>query len=737
MNRAITGQGTNDARAKSVGGKPRDEDRPGDDTPDTDHLLSCLEFLTRHYERPYSADVLRAGLPIDGGRMNPSLFIRAAERVGLAGRVVKRPLKALSRSVLPAVLILEGDQACVLVDFPDDKNASVMLPETGQGVQKIDRAALAEIFAGVVIYLRPEFDFAAATGEEETAASGHWLWGPILKNWWIYGQVVIAAVLINIFALATPLFIMTVYDRVVPNNATETMWVLAIGAAIVFGFDFVVRSLRGYYLDIAGKRADVLMSSRIFNHVLDMQLAARPASSGAFANTLREFEAVRDFFTSATLAALVDLPFVLLFVGVIWAVAGNLAIIPLVAVPIVLVIGLAVQVPLTAMVRRSLREANVQHGVLYETLGGIETIKSLGADGRMRKRWEGLVGQSARINLRTRFLSMMTLNLTATVQQLATIAVVVLGVLMIGRNELTVGALIAAVILNGRAVGALGNVAQVLVRMHHARAALKSLNMIMSMATERPALRKFLHRPRLRGAIDFREVTFTYPEQPIAALRGVSFSIAAGEKVGLVGRLGSGKSTIQKLVLGLYHPQEGSILMDGTELRQIDPVDLRRNLGTVPQDVFLLAGSVRENLTIGAPHVSDAAILRASHVAGVDEWVRRHPMGYDLEVGERGERISQGQRQSIAIARSLLLDPPILLMDEPTSSMDNPSEAVLKKNLEKLLPGRTLLLVTHRTSLLSIVDRLIVLDRGAVVADGPRDEILKALADGQVQRQAS
>ena len=747
MNRAATGQGTEKARAEPVlaagaaldegSGKARDEEGSGSGAPDTDHLLACLEFLTRHYERPYSAEVLRAGLPMDSGRMNPSLFVRASERVGLVARVVKRPLKALSNMVLPAVLILEDDQACVLVEFPDDKHASVMLPETGAGVETIDRAALARIFGGFVIYLRPEFDFAAKGSEKESAATSHWLWGPILKNWWIYGQVVIAAILINVFALATPLFIMTVYDRVVPNNAIETLWVLAIGAAIVFSFDLVVRSLRGYYLDVAGKRVDVLMASRIFNHVLDIQMASRPASSGAFANTLREFEAVRDFFTSATLVALVDLPFVLLFIGVIWAVAGNLAIIPLVAVPLVLMIGLAVQVPLTVMVRRSMREANDKHGVLYEALGGIETIKSLGADGRMRKRWEGLVAQSARSGLRTRLLSMMTLNLTATIQQLATIAVVVLGVLMIGRNELTVGALIAAVILNGRAVGALGQVAQLLVRMHHARAALKSLNMIMSTPVERPAVRKFLHRPRLRGAIDFREVTFTYPEQPIAALRRVSFSIAPGERVGLVGRLGSGKSTIQKLILGLYHPQEGSILMDGTELRQIDPVDLRRNLGTVPQDVFLLAGSVRENLTIGAPNASDAAILRVSRIAGVDEWVRQHPMGYDLEVGERGEHISQGQRQSIAIARSLLLDLPILLMDEPTSSMDNPSETVLKKNLGRLLPGRTLLLVTHRTSLLSIVDRLIVLDKGAVVADGPRESVLKALADGQVKQKAS
>lgn len=704
---------------------------------DTDPLLSCLEFLTRHYERPYSAEVLRSGLPMDGGRLNPSLFIRAGERVGLVARVVKRPLRALSSLVLPAVLILEGDQACVLVDFPDEGHASVMLPETGPGVQTIDRSALEKIFAGYVIYLRPEFDFSSNAGEAEPPPTRHWLWGPILNNWWIYGQVVVAALLINMFALTTPLFIMTVYDRVVPNNATETMWVLAIGAAIVFAFDFVVRSLRGYYIDVAGKRADVLMANRIFNQVLDMQMAARPASSGAFANTLREFESVRDFFTSATLAALVDLPFVLLFIGVIWMVAGNLAIIPLLAVPLVVVVGLAVQVPLTVMVRGSMRQDNAKHGILFEALAGMETIKSLGADGRMRKRWESFVSQSARSNLRTRLLSSLTLNFTATVQQLTTIAVVVVGVLMIGRNELTVGALIAAVILNGRAVGALGQVAQLLVRLHHARAAMKSLNVVMSLPVERPAVRRFLHRPRLRGAIDFREVTFTYPEQAVAALRNVTFSVKPGERVGLVGRLGSGKSTVQKLILGLYHPQEGSILMDGTELRQIDPVDLRRNLGAVPQDVFLVAGSVRENLIIGAPRASDAAILRASRIAGVDEWVRRHPMGYDLPVGERGEHLSQGQRQSVAIARALLLDPPILLLDEPTSSMDNSSETVLKKNLERLLPGRTLLLVTHRTSLLSMVDRLIVLDNGTVVADGPRESVLKALAEGQVQRQAS
>ena len=697
-----------------------------------DPLLSCLEFLTRHYDRPYSAEVLKAGLPLEGGQLTASLFVRAASRAGLLARVAKRPLKALTNVLLPAVLILKEGEACVLLELRERGRAVVMLPEAGGGAQEIATRELSAMSAGYVIFARPIYHAEDAHEARSSGASRRWFWGPLLENWWVYGQVVLAAALINTFALASPLFIMTVYDRVVPNNALDTLWVLAIGAAIVVSFDFAVRSLRGYYIDVAGKRADVVLASRIFDQVLDIQMAARPASAGAFANTLREFETVRDVFTSATLATLVDLPFLFFFIGVIWLIGGPLALVPAATVPAVLMVGVMTQIPLNSVIRSAFRENEAKHGVLFETLGGLETIKSVGAEGRMRYKWETNVGLAAKSSLRARLLSVTALNFAAAAQQLSLIAIVFFGVLLIGDGALSVGALIACVILNGRAVGMLAQVAQLLIRVNQARTSLKALHDLMKRPVERPAAKQFLHRPRIAGAIEFRNVSFTYAGQPEAALRGVSFSVAAGERVGLIGRVGSGKSTLNKLLLGLYEPESGSILVDGTELRQIDPVDLRRNIGCVPQDVFLFGGSVRENITIGAPHAGDEAVLAAARLAGVEEFVGRHPLGYDLPVGERGEGLSGGQRQAIAVARALILDPPIIVLDEPTGSMDNASEVLLKESLAQILPGKTLLLVTHRTSLLSIVDRLIVLDRGAVVADGPKQAVLEAISEGRV-----
>jgi ATP-binding cassette subfamily C protein LapB len=697
----------------------------------TDPLLACLVFLTEHHQRPYSADVLKAGLPMTTSRLTPSLFVRAAARAGLRARIVKRPLKALTNVVLPAVLILKGDQACVLLEVGPG-GATVMLPESGGGVQTLDPDALGKTHAGYVIYARPEHDTGADSFASERSQGRGWFWGPLLESWSTYFQVALAAVMINVFALATPLFIMTVYDRVVPNDAIETLWVLAIGATIVFFFEFAVRSLRGYYIDVAGRRADVVMASRIFDRVLDIQMGARPASAGAFANTLREFETVRDFFTSATLATVVDLPFILLFVGVIWLIGGPIAIVPLVAVPLVLFVGIAIQIPMRFVVRDQQRHAEGKNSVLFETLGGLETIKSIGADARLRQKWNSFVDGAARLTVRVRFLSLMAINFTALVQQFAGAGVVVYGVLLISAGELTVGALIAAVILNGRAVGALAQVAQLLVRMNQARTSLAALDKVMKLPVERPADRNFLHRPRLDGGIEFKGVSFAYPNQPVAALDGVSFKIAPGERVGLIGRVGSGKSTIQKLILNLFQPSEGAVLIDGTDLRQIDPVDLRRNIGAVPQETFLFGGTVRENLTMGVPFANDEAVLRAAQISGVDEFVSRHPMGYDLAVGERGESLSGGQRQAIAVARSILNDPPILLLDEPTSSMDNTAENQLKQHLTSVLAGKTAILVTHRSSLLSMVDRLIVLEQGRVVADGPKQAVLEALAKGQV-----
>ena len=699
-----------------------------------DPLLACLAFLTRHYQRPYSASVLKAGLPLESEHITPSLFVRAATRAGLVARIAKQPLNKLATLTLPAVLVLKDENALVALERRPDGKLLVMTPEAGDGVQTVDLADLKDAYAGYVIFVRPEYRFRAPYESGNTISGQRWLRENLRQNWWIYGQVLLAAVLINVFALTSPLFIMTVYDRVVPNDAMETLTVLAIGAAVVFSFEFLVRGLRGYFIDVAGRRADVALAGYTFDHLLDVQMAARPKSSGAFANTMRDFDSLRDFFTSASLAAIVDLPFILLFIAVIWGIGGSIALIPAVAVPAVLFVGLIVQAPLTRVVQEAVAEAEAEakHGVLFETLGGLETIKSTGGDARMRQRWETFVGLAAQSGLKARMLSTLALNITAFAQQFAAVAIVVYGVILIGRGDLSMGGLIACVILNGRAVAALAQVAGLLVRLHHAKASYRSLNGILSLPIERPAGRTFLHRPRLQGRIEFRGVDFRYPDQSFPALRDVSFVIEPGEKAAIIGRVGSGKTTVAKMVLGLYVPDDGTVLLDGTEIRQIDPVDLRSNIGVAPQDVILFGGTVRENIAFGRPHAPDDRVLEAARIAGVEDFVAAHPLGYDMPVGERGEGLSGGQRQAIAVARALLGDPPILLLDEPTNHMDHGSETQLRTNLEAWARDKSLLLITHRITMLPLVDRLIVLDGGQVVADGDKQSALDAISDGRV-----
>jgi ATP-binding cassette, subfamily C, bacterial LapB len=701
-----------------------------------DPLLICLVTLAQLLERPTSAEALKAGLPLDRGRLTPDLAIRAAERAGLSARLVRRPLARISELTVPCILLLEGRHACVLVGLLAGERARVVVPETGRGALELPLAELAERYTGYALFARPEMRFDRRAEQVDTAPSHSWFWGTLAQSWPVYGEVLLAAVLINVFALASPLFIMNVYDRVVPNNAIETLWVLAAGALTVFLFDFLLRILRGYFVDSAGKVADIKLAGRIFEQVLGIRMAARPASAGAFASNLREFESLRDFFTSASLVTLVDLPFVLFFIVIVAWIGGPIALVPAIAVPLVIGVGLLLQVPLNRVVRRTFKETAQKHGVLVESISGLETIKSIGAEGRMQRNWEQFVTSTARSGMRARFLSAFGVNFSALAQNLVTVGVVIFGVYRIGEGLLTVGALVACTIITGRAMAPLAQVAGILTRYHQARASYDALNQVMALPIERPPQNRFLHRPELHGEVEFKNVTFSYPGQKFPALEGVSFVIKPGERVGLIGRIGSGKTTIEKLVLGLYEPDQGAVLVDGTDLRQLDPADLRRNIGCVLQDVFLFHGTVRDNITLGAAFADDQAVLRAAQVAGVEDFVSRHPQGFDLSVGERGESLSGGQRQAVAVARALLLEPPILVLDEPTSAMDNGAESRFKQRLGEILAGKTLLLVTHRASVLSLVERLIVLDAGRVVADGPKDEVLKALAAGRIRAQS-
>ena len=709
------------------------EEYSGKSAKTTDVLLECLILLTEMEHRPFSADALCAGLPLIENRLTPGLFIRAAKRAGLSSRLIQRDIVDIPAQVLPSVLILNNDAACVLVsiDRTNDK-AEIHMPGEVRK-RSVALSKLEDLYTGHAIFVQSEHTFDERTPEVVNVRSRHWFWGAMKDAWPIYRDVLLGSFLINLFALVSPLFVMNVYDRVVPNNAIETLWVLAIGVTIAMVFDFVVKSLRGYFIDLAGKKVDVTLSALIYEKVMGLKMFVRPPSVGAFANNLRAFEGIRDFITSATISTLVDLPFVVLFLIVIAWVGGPLVFVPLAGIPIIVLYSIFIQNSLQEAVDHTFRGGSQKNAMLIESLTAIETIKSLGAEGTMQRKWESAVGYISTWSLRARLLSSSSVNVATLVQQLAMVGIVVYGVYLIGDGELTTGGLIACVMLTGRALAPTGQLANLATQYHQSKAGLHSLNDVMKLPVERPAGKNFVHRPRFEGAVTVHDISFAYPECENKSLANVSFSIKKGEHVALIGRIGSGKTTLEKLLMGLFEPQQGAIRIDGIDTRQIDPVDLRRNIGYVPQDITLFYGSVRDNIVYAVPNADDEAVLRAARIAGVTDFVDKHPMGFDMPVGERGEGLSGGQRQAIAIARALLLDPAILLLDEPSNSMDNTTEEQLKQRLAEIIKDKTLILVTHRASLLSFVDRLIVLDDGKLIADGPKQDVLDALKQGRLR----
>lgn len=697
-----------------------------------DPLLRCLIILTRLYQHPYSAQTLTAGLPLEDGKLNPELFIRAANRAGLTSRVTKRELLDISTLTFPVVLLLKNGNACVATARNEANVWTVIQTESDGGEMQISNEELAGFYSGFAIFSRPSFRFDTRAHEHETPKGEHWFWSVFRQSWPLYSEVLIASLLINIFALVTPLFTMNVYDRVVPNQAYETLWVLGIGILIVYIFDLIMKTLRAYFLDVAGKRVDIILSSTIFEKIMGLKAAVRPRSVGSLANNLQEFEMFRDFITSATITTLIDLPFTILFLLIILWIGGPVVLVPIAAIPIIILVALALQRPLQGVIQKSFRVGSQKHATLIETLTGLDTIKAVDAEGIAQRKWERIIGEQSDLGLKSKLLTTAIVNQSGLFQQLAYVGVVVVGVFLITNNMLTMGGLIACSMLTGRVTAPLAQVASLITRYYQARAAVQGVDDIMKLPVERTPGKNYIHRPVIRGDIEFRNVTFAYPDQSIPALKNVSFKISQGERVGIIGRIGSGKSTLEKLILGIYEPNEGSVWVDGVDLQQIDPADLRRNIGYIPQDVMLFFGSVKDNIVLGAPYVDDAMMLRAAEIAGVTEFVNRHPQGFDMQIGERGEGLSGGQRQSVANARALLLDPPIFIMDEPSNSLDNRSEENFKKRLAAQLGKHTLLLVTHRASLLTLVDRLIVMDNGQIIADGPKEQVMQALSGGKL-----
>ena len=553
-----------------------------------------------------------------------------------------------------------------------------------------------------------------------------WLTGPMKANRPTYWKVALAAVFINIFGLLTSLFTMTVYDRVVPNNATSSLIALTLGLAIVIIFDFILKMLRAYFVDHAGAQIDRDIGEVVFERMLAMRLELKKGSTGALAGMMRELEALRDFFASATLTAIVDVPFIFLTLTLVAIIGGRVALVPGIMVPLVILVGWLTHPAMERLSARTMGEGLQKQSVLVEAIGGLETVKTSGAAPLLSRRWLKAVQQHSDSSLRQRLVSTIGVTFATSAGTISYAGVVILGVGMINERELTMGGLIACSILAGRAIAPLAQISQLLSRLTSTRTAYRQINAMMQMPPEGPT-GEALKLSGVEGKIEFRGVSFKYPGAPERALNDVSFAIEPGEHVALLGRVGSGKSTVARLILALYPPEEGLVMVDGTDVRQLDPASLRTNVGAAMQESVLLTGSVRENIVLGRPGIDDEEMVRAAQISGTHQFMGQIANGYDLRLADRGEGLSGGQRQSIAIARALAGRPPIMLMDEPTSAMDAQTEGALIQRLREELQGRTLVLITHRPPLLQLVDRIILMDKGKIVSDGPRDNVLKQI----------
>lgn len=713
-----------------------------------DPLLASLSIFTKRYGRSFSVEALTADLPVAPGKAaaemfsinNPkAVFSRACARAGFKSKLVQRPLLNISPLVLPVILILKEQSACILekIDLQNNQ-VFVILPEDEEGVEKwIDIKSLQEQYLGFAFYLKKDQNFHQFVDPLIHTNKDSWFWGSLKHSKKIYSDVIIASLVINLFVLASPLFTMNVYDRVVPNDARDTLYVLALGVVVVYFLDIALKFVRSYFLETAAKKSDVIISSILFQKVMNLKFAHMPESVGSFANNLKEFDSIRSFLATSTLTLLIDLPFTLIFLVVIFIIGGIITIVPIIFIILIMAYALSIKGSLQRSVESTYHASANKNAVLIESLNALETIRTMGISNHSQYIWEEATGDVASKGLASRILSNSLGSVTSFLIQLSNVVILIVGVYLIKDLEMTTGGLIAVVILSSRALAPMGQVASLSANYEHTKTAYKTLDNIMNLPEERPVEKEFLHFEKFTGTIEFRDVTFTYPNETTPIFENLSFTIHPRERVAFIGKIGSGKTTVLKLLLGLYTPDKGSILLDNIDINQIDPADIRQNIGYVAQEVTLFRGTVKSNIVAKAPYADDGAILRAAKIGGVDEFVQYHPKGFDMPIRERGDGISGGQRQSIGVARAFLVDSPIMLLDEPGNSMDESSVLRLVQNINENTKDKTLLLSTHDTRMLRLVNRVIVLDRGKIVMDGSKQDVMSALMKNHTQMRPS
>ena len=687
-------------------------------------LLDAVVFLAQWHGQAAQGDALAAitsawqGQPADA----------ALDEMLRQARLVATPLdvapgSAVKPSLLPA-LVLHPDGSTLIVLARQGQRYECHQP----GVQGSVWLGRAEIDAlgvdGRWLAVRPALFLDQRSLLYSLPQPTRWFWDVFGRNRWIFGWALLGSLAMNVFAALLPFFTTAVYDRVIPNNALDSLWVITTAAVVVIGFDTAMRLVRSYLIESAARRMDVALSSQIFAQCLRMRAASRPASGGTLANVVRDFEAVREFFATSTLTVLGDLPFVLLFLALVAFVGGPIVLVPLAAIPVLGLVAWLTHRALARSVSAGMQQSAQRTAHLFETMNGLDTVKALGVEAWSRRKWEGLTLAITDNTLQTRELLTRASYIGAAVIALEGVILLAVGAWLVGQQALTVGQLIPVAMLTTRALAPITQLTGLAVRWQQTRLSFDALNQVMRAPTDDSTAS--LQAPSLSGRIEFRDVTFAYPGTP-PLLDHFNLRIQPGERVGVIGKLGSGKTTLLRLLLNQYNPQSGSVLLDNLVTTQLEPQSLRRQVGYVPQDLTLFHGTVRDNIELGRTQANDDALLQAVRTACLDDVIAQLPAGLATPVGERGERLSGGQRQAVAIARALLNRPRLLLLDEPSSMIDPGTEQKLIERL-RALQGVTLLLVTHRMAMLPLVDRLVVLDRGRVVADGPRDAVLRALA---------
>ena len=702
------------------------------DTVSHDPLVLGLLELCRLQGVSTSVTQLTTGLPRDvGALLTPDLAPLALRRANMSCRISREPLRALPDHSFPVLLFLKDGRTLILETLTEQR-ATVVLPESGGGKAIWTFEELDRLHDGKVLISKP-IDIVSDRLDGKKAGREHWLLGPLWENWWIYRDVMIASFAANILAVATALFSMQVYDRVVPNNAFDTLWILSSGVGIAIVLELVLRLMRSSLVDVSGRDLDLRLSAQLFDKVANMRLANQPASTGVFANQVRDFAVVREFFTSSTVTAICDLPFVLIFLGVIWFIGGNVALVVLAGVVLSVLPGLLMQKKLARASRENTREAAALNGLLLETISNLETVKACRAEGRLQRAHAQLTAAMATTAIKTRNLTTLMSQLVSSVQRLAYAGVVIAGVYLISAGELTVGSLIACTLLSTRAMSPMGQVAGLLAKWQHVRAAMEGLNEIMKLSVERPSDRHFVRAAEMAGDYHLQDVVFRHDPQAPPVLAIPDLKIAQGERISLLGGNGAGKSTMLRLLAGLTDPQAGSVLLDNLALSQIDPIDRRRQIGYLPQSVALFQGTLRENLLLDHGLHSDDELLEALDAVGLGKFVRQHVKGLDLRI-QSNANVSGGQRQSIGLARVLLQDPKVVLLDEPTSAFDHVTEAKVIAHLKQWLQGRTTIISTHKRELLGLTERAIVLNDGRVARDGDLLQILNSARANSAQQ---